>query len=204
MRIDSAEFILAAHSRQDFITDGLPQIAFVGRSNVGKSSLMNCLLNRKGLARTSNTPGRTRSINYFLINRRFYFVDLPGYGYAKASKTDREAWARLVEAYLEEAPANLEVLQLVDGKVGATPIDLQAYEYLRGFGIEPRVVATKTDKISRNKRGAQVAAIRRSLREVEDGFGLGGEAMNVEPLPVSVQSNEGIKELWGRLDRGLR
>ncbi len=202
LRIDTAEFALAAHRKVDFVVDGLPQVAFVGRSNVGKSSLMNSLLKRKGLARTSNTPGRTRSVNYFLINRKFYFVDLPGYGYAKASKTDRRSWARLVEGYLAEAPANLDVLQLIDGKVGVTALDLQAYEYLREFGIEPQVVVTKIDKVRRTKQAAQVATIRRTLceaeAEIEDEA-----AVAPDPMAVSVLSGDGIKKLWGRIGRNL-
>ncbi len=160
---------------------------------------MNSLLKRKGLARTSNTPGRTRSINYFLINRKFYFVDLPGYGYARASKTDRQAWARLVEGYLAEAPANLDILHLVDGKVGVTALDLQAYDYLRQFGIEPQVVATKIDKVRRSKRAAQLAEIRTALREAE----VGDEVMESDPMAVSVRTGDGIKQLWGRIGRNL-
>ncbi len=167
---------------------------------MGKSSLMNSLLRRKGLARTSNTPGRTRSVNYFLINSKFYFVDLPGYGYAKASKTDRQAWARLVEGYLAEAPANLDVLQLVDGKVGATALDLQAHEYLRQFGIEPQVVATKIDKIGRTKQAAQVKKIRAAMREV---VAPGDDASSPDPIPVSVRTGDGFKQLWGRIGRNL-
>ena len=105
MKVESAEFIRSAHASGDFVRDGRPEIAFVGRSNVGKSSLMNRLLGRKGLARTSSTPGRTRAVNYFLVNRRFYFVDLPGYGYAKAGKEERREWAALVDGYFRDEPA---------------------------------------------------------------------------------------------------
>lgn len=203
MRIDTAELSRSAHRKQDFIVDGLPQIAFVGRSNVGKSSLMNRLLGRKGLARTSNTPGRTRSINYFIINQRFYFVDLPGYGYAKASKTDRNAWAMLVEGYLATAPANTEVLQLVDGKVGATALDVQAHEYLSRFDIEPTVVATKIDRVPRGKRAAQMKAIAKTMRAELDPAVGEGDNPELQPIPVSARSGDGIKELWARLDRNL-
>src|SRR3954471_24427559 len=102
MKILSAYFVKSASDRRHWTTDELPEIAFLGRSNVGKSSLINSLLQRKGLARTSNTPGRTQSINFFLINERFYFVDLPGYGYAKVSKTMRADWGKMAEEYLAD------------------------------------------------------------------------------------------------------
>jgi len=99
VKVESAEFVKSARASGDFVRDGRPEIAFVGRSNVGKSSLLNRLLGRKGLARVSSTPGRTRLVNYFLINRRFWFVDLPGYGYAKAGKDERREWAALADSY---------------------------------------------------------------------------------------------------------
>src|SRR5690242_9122171 len=102
MKITSAEFVKSAFDRAHWLSDGRPEIAFLGRSNVGKSSLLNSLLLRKGLARTSNTPGRTQSINFFLVNERFYFADLPGYGYAKVSKTMRSDWGKMAEQYLSD------------------------------------------------------------------------------------------------------
>ena len=169
--------------------DGRPEVAFVGRSNVGKSSLMNRLLGRRGLARTSSTPGRTRAVNYFLVNRRFYFVDLPGYGYAKAGKDDRREWAALVEEYLRHALPRLRLILLVDGKVGATPLDVQAYAYLTGLGVEVTVVATKIDKVPRGRRTAGLRGIRNTL----------GLDESTPLLPVSAHSGEGMKELWGAL-----
>ena len=136
MRIDTARFVLAAHSQHDFLSDGRPEVALVGRSNVGKSSLLNRLVGRARLARISSTPGRTRAINYFLINESFYLVDLPGYGYAKVSKQERAAWARLMDAYFTRADRNGWLVQLVDAKVGATPLDVQAREYLTGLGVD--------------------------------------------------------------------
>lgn len=189
MKIETAEISLSAHTSRDFVRDGRPEVAFVGRSNVGKSSLMNRLLGRRGLARTSSTPGRTRAVNYFLVNRRFYFVDLPGYGYAKAGKDDRREWAALVEAYLRHALPRLRLILLVDGKVGATPLDSQAYAYLTGLGAEVTVVATKIDKVPRGRRMA-------SLRGIRNTLGLDESA---PLLPVSAHSGEGMKELWGAL-----
>lgn len=185
MRTSSAEFVRSAMAADQFPRDGLPQVAFVGRSNVGKSSLMNKLLGRKGLARTSSTPGRTRAVNYFLIDRRFYFVDLPGYGYAKAGRNERQRWADLVEAYFQHA-ADALVVQLVDAKVGATPLDQEAFEYLMSFETPLTVVATKADRVPRGRRSRQLAAIRRTL-------GLPGES---GPLAVSAVSGEGVAELW--------
>lgn len=166
--------------------DGRPEIAFVGRSNVGKSSLLNRLLGRKGLARTSQTPGRTQAVNYFLVNRRFYFVDLPGYGYAKAGKDERREWAARVEGYFREEPPDAVVL-LVDGKVGATPLDVQAYEYLSSLGAALIVAATKVDKVSRGKWASAAKEVRKTLGLEEE----------VPVIPVSSHSGDGIKELWG-------
>jgi GTP-binding protein len=186
MKISSAEFVRSAHAAGQFPRDGYPQVAFVGRSNVGKSSLMNKLLARKGLARTSSTPGRTRAVNFFLINARFYFVDLPGYGYAKISKDERQRWAELVEIYFQHAAPGAQLVLLVDAKVGATPLDLEAFEYLSGFETPLTVVATKADRVPRGRRSKALAAIRRTL-------GLPGES---GPLAVSAVSGEGVAELW--------
>jgi GTP-binding protein len=188
LKIETAEFIRSAHGSGDYLRDGRPEIAFAGRSNVGKSSLLNRLLGRKALARTSSTPGRTQAVNYFLVNRRFYFVDLPGYGYAKAGKEERREWAARVEGYFREEPPDAVVL-LVDGKVGATPLDVQAYEYLSGLGVAMLVAATKVDKVSRGRWAA-------TLKEVRKALGL-QEAIPV--IPVSAHSGEGIKELWGAI-----
>src|SRR4051812_25472742 len=116
MKISSAEFIKSAFAEKDWTTDGRAEISFLGRSNVGKSSLINSLLQRKGLARTSNTPGRTQSINFFLINERFYFVDLPGYGYARVSKGMRQDWGRMAEEYLGKRRELSLSIQLVDSR----------------------------------------------------------------------------------------
>jgi GTP-binding protein len=170
------------------LRDGRPEMAFVGRSNVGKSSLLNRLLGRKGLARTSQTPGRTQAVNYFLVNRRFYFVDLPGYGYAKAGKEARREWAARVEGYFREEPPDAIVL-LVDGKVGATPLDVQAYEYLSGLGAALIVAVTKVDKVTRGKWASVVKEVRKTLSLEEE----------IPVVPVSAHSGDGIKELWGAM-----
>ncbi len=199
MKIDSAELARAAYRKEDLIVDGRPQIAFIGRSNVGKSSLLNALTGRRGLARTSSTPGRTRSVNYFLVNGRFYFVDLPGYGYAKAGKQERQGWAELIDAYFcgaarPEHRDRVLVVQLVDSKVGATRLDEEGHQYLRDFGLETWVVATKVDRLKSNERLRALADIRRTL-----GLGEGEEGA----VAVSTHTAEGIKPLWHALDKHL-
>jgi GTP-binding protein len=198
VKVESAEFVKSARASGDFVRDGRPEIAFVGRSNVGKSSLLNRLLGRKGLARVSSTPGRTRLVNYFLINRRFWFVDLPGYGYAKAGKDERREWAALADSYfraggMEDNRTRPLVVMLVDGKIGATPLDAQAYEYLASREVQLAVVATKVDRLPRGKR----AAMERGVREA---LGLEGD---LPLIPVSAHSGEGMQELWSAVARHL-
>ena len=173
-------------------------MAFVGRSNVGKSSLLNALIGmktgRKGLARTSSTPGRTQTINYFLINDRVWFVDLPGYGYAKTSKERRRAWAHTVEQYFETSlPAAIVVL-LIDAKVGGTPLDAAAWEYLSASGSSPLVVATKADKVTRGRR-------QQALGDLRQRVGLPDE---VPLLEVSATTGEGIQELRSQIGTRLQ
>src|SRR5687767_15255983 len=153
MKIVSAEFVKSAYERLHYPNDGRPEIAFLGRSNVGKSSLLNSLLNRKGLARTSNTPGRTQSINFFLVNDSFYFVDLPGYGFAKVSKSMRADWGKMAEEYLSNRQELALCIQLVDSRHKPSRLDIQLYEWLV-FNQKPFIiVATKSDKLSSNVLG---------------------------------------------------
>lgn len=194
MKIDSAEHVRAAHIETQLVRDDLPQVAFVGRSNVGKSSLMNRLLARKGLARTSSTPGRTQAVQYFLVNRRFYCVDLPGYGYAKVSQSARKEWGELVDLYFRRTPVPPLVVLIVDAKVGPTPLDVQAREYLGSLGVPLVVAATKVDRLNQG----QAAAVPRT---VERSLGLEGETRVV---PVSARSGRGIKELWKEISSHLR
>lgn len=180
-----------AFTAADLVQDERPQIAFVGRSNVGKSSLLNRLMRRKELARTSSTPGRTRSINFFLIEGRFFFVDLPGYGYAKVGKGERAKWAKLIDTYFADALPGALVVMLVDAKVGATRLDEQAYAYFRDRGISPVVVATKIDRLPRGKRMS-------AMKQVEVVLG-NREEMTL--IPFSATTGEGAQELWGVLHR---
>lgn len=192
MKIETARFVHAAHKQDDFLSDARPEIALVGRSNVGKSSLLNRLVGRTRLARISSTPGRTRAINYFLINERFYLVDLPGYGYAKVSKQERQAWARLMDAYFRRQESSPWLLQIVDAKVGATPLDVQAREYLTSLGATGEVVATKIDRVKQGRRRAAIEAISRDL-----------ELGDLEVIPFSARTGEGKKRLWRAIERRL-
>jgi len=185
-KIRSAEYVRSAHSARDLLQDERPQVAFVGRSNVGKSSLLNALLGKRALARTSSTPGRTQAVNYFLVNERLFFVDLPGYGYAKASKDKRRAWAQTLESYFESALPEALVVLLIDAKVGGTDLDAQASEYMTSLGAEPLVVATKIDKVPRSQR-------HRALAQVRDNVVL---PAGYPVRAISAETGEGVRELW--------
>ena len=163
MEIKRAEFVTSMARYGDFPGRGLDQIAVVGKSNVGKSSLINRLCNRRGLARTSATPGKTRLINAFLINEAFHLIDLPGYGYAKVDKQEKASWGRMMREYFEQAEELRHVLTLVDIRHDPTADDIQMNQSLRQMGIPFPVVATKADKISRGARQKQLAPICRAL-----------------------------------------
>ena len=165
MKITSAEFTKSAFNAHHWTTDGLPEISFLGRSNVGKSSLLNSLLQRKGLARTSNTPGRTQSINFFLINDSFYFVDLPGYGYAKVSRAMRADWGKMAEEYLAERQELLLSIHLIDSRHKPTELDRVLHEWLVYNQKNHIVVATKADKLSNNKLNKSLQEIEKALPE---------------------------------------
>jgi len=183
MKVTSAEFIKSAFEKRHWTTDGRPEIAFLGRSNVGKSSLINSLLVRKGLARTSNTPGRTQSINFFLINDGFYFADLPGYGYAKVSKTMRSDWGKMAEEYLAERDELALCIQLVDSRHKPTPLDIQLNEWLNHNNKPHLIVATKADKISNNE-------LRKSIAEAEKLL------PGAKILAYSAQTCRGRDQVW--------
>ena len=165
MKIISAEFVKSAFNKSHWITDGRPEIAFLGRSNVGKSSLINSLLLHKGLARTSNTPGRTQSINFFLINDSFYFADLPGYGYARVSKTMRADWGKMAEEYLSDREELALCIQLIDSRHAPTPLDIQLNEWLKHNKKPFIVVATKADKSSRTELAKSLKAAKATLTD---------------------------------------
>lgn len=164
MKITASEFKISVASDKSFLNDGLAQVAFVGRSNVGKSSLLNMLTNRNKLAKTSSTPGRTRLINYFLINNAFYFVDLPGYGYAKASKTEARAWQALIEPYLVNNTQLKCVCVLVDIRHKPNELDKLMLDFLQYYSIPFLIVATKSDKLPKTKIKPALVQIANELK----------------------------------------
>ncbi len=163
MTIKTAKFVLSQSSFGSFPGQGLPEIAMAGKSNVGKSSLINSMTRRSKLARTSSEPGKTRLVNYFLINDAFYLVDLPGYGFAKAPKQERQKWAAMIEGYLRNSPWLKRVFQLVDLRHPPTEDDQLMVEYLRHYDIPFTVIGTKADKLSGAQRGRNIPVICRTL-----------------------------------------
>ena len=168
MKITDVRFVKGASSWGDLMEDGWPEVAFIGRSNVGKSSLINMLVGRKALARTSNTPGKTQEFNYYAINHRIYFVDVPGFGYAKVSKAQRARWDRFIRRYLAEREPLRLVVHLVDSRHDPTKLDREIFEYMKGGHTPYLIVLTKSDKISRNHHQKTV----KSVKKVLLGFGM--------------------------------
>ena len=170
-----------------------PEFAFAGRSNVGKSSLINGLMNRKSLARVSAEPGKTRTINYYNLNDAFYFVDLPGYGYAKVSEKEKAAWGKMIENYLKKSRALRQIFLLADIRHAPSAADKQMAEWIRAAGYEPVVIATKLDKINRSQRAGQLRLLRTELSLPPDG----------RILPYSALSKEGRDEIYSYLEECL-
>jgi GTP-binding protein len=191
VKLRSATFEISAVKPAQWPTDGLPEFAFVGRSNVGKSSLLNRLLGRKSLARVSAKPGKTQQINFYRINDEFRFVDLPGYGYAQVSKQERALFVRLMETYLTHRDSLRRVIHLIDIRHEPTKQDIEAHRWLLTLGVPVCVVATKLDKISKSAVNPSLATIRKVLRT---------------PYPViavSSEKNVGLDALWDILSGDL-
>ncbi|MCR5256040.1 MAG: ribosome biogenesis GTP-binding protein YihA/YsxC [Acetatifactor sp.] len=170
---------------------GKPEVAFAGKSNVGKSSLINALMNRKSLARTSSEPGKTQTINYYNINDEMYFVDLPGYGFAKVSRETQAKWGKMIEDYLHKSPTLRAVFLLIDIRHDPSANDKLMYDWIKEQGFEPIIIATKLDKIKRSQIGKQVAAVKR-------GLGCGADAVII---PFSAETKQGREEIYDLLDR---
>ena len=185
MVIKSAELAVTCGVTSKFPENTKTEIAFAGRSNVGKSSLINGLLNRKNLARTSSTPGKTITINFYLVNKEFFFVDLPGYGYAKAARTERAKWGKMIEKYLNNRPNLKSVFLLVDSRIPPTADDQQMFNWIVEAGFEPVVIATKTDKLSKNQTIRSLGIIRKTL----------GASQDVKILPFSALKRTGREEI---------
>ncbi|NOU73396.1 YihA family ribosome biogenesis GTP-binding protein [Paenibacillus sp. LMG 31458] len=193
MKVNQAEFIISAVGPSQYPEDALPEIALAGRSNVGKSSLINCLISRKNLARTSSQPGKTQTLNYYKINQDLYFVDLPGYGYAKVSKTKREQWGKFIESYLMNRETLRLVMQLVDLRHPPSKDDQAMYEWLRHNDVPVIVVATKADKIPKSRWPKHIKIVRETL----------GMDKGVQPLMFSSELGLGKDELWGILEQAI-
>ena len=184
MKVLSAEFVVSAAQAAQFPRDGRPQIAFAGRSNVGKSSVINALLHRKNLVKTSATPGKTQLINFFVINGTLYFVDLPGYGYARVPKAVTDAWAPMIEGYLKDSPRLAAVVVLLDSRRDPDQRDLRLLQWLAQYSIPAIVALTKADKL--NRQESEMA--RRAVQQALD--------LSAPPLLTSAKSGQGMRELW--------
>lgn len=186
MDVHNVELTISAVAPKQYPSGNLPEIALVGRSNVGKSSLTNTLINRRSFARTSSQPGKTQTLNFYQIEQQLYFVDVPGYGYAKVSKVEREKWGKMIETYLTSRDQLKGVITLVDGRHAPTEDDIAMHEWLNYYNIDTLVVATKMDKIAKGKWNKQEKIIRQSL-------GMGG----TEPLVLfSAVSKTGKDAVW--------
>ncbi|NLL38004.1 MAG: YihA family ribosome biogenesis GTP-binding protein [Clostridiales bacterium] len=191
MNYNNAVFIKSAADKNNFIRDGLPQIVFAGRSNVGKSSVINRLLNRKNFARSSSVPGKTAHINYFLIDACMYFVDLPGYGYAKVSMAEKRRWARLMDSYFSEPGLITAGTLIVDARHTPTEDDVLMADWFKATGCPLIVVANKIDKVKKNR-------LEENLLRVSDTLKLQDHQI---VIPFSAEKGDGRKELLAELEK---
>lgn len=191
MKITDAEIVISAVKSSQYPADDIPEFALAGRSNVGKSSFINKMLNRKNFARTSSKPGKTQTLNFYLINRKFYFVDVPGYGYAKVSKKERAAWGQMIETYLQNREQLRAVFLIVDFRHPPTNDDVMMYEYLKYYQIPCIVIATKADKVPRGKRQKHLKKVKETLRFKEGD----------ELIVFSSETGEGREQAWAVLEK---
>jgi GTP-binding protein len=190
VKITSATFVKSATSPEHYPRDGRPEIAFMGRSNVGKSSLINSLLGVRGLARTSSTPGRTQLLNFFLINEAFHFVDLPGYGYARVPRDVKKLWGPMIEKYLATRPGLVLSIVITDSRHEPTELDLRMKKWLEARGKPFIIVATKTDKLSSNQ-------LRANLSRASAVLGIN------EVVAYSAVSRSGAARIWKEITRRI-
>ena len=186
MIIKKAELIITAAKKEQYPETIVPGIAFAGKSNVGKSSMINTLVNRKALARTSSQPGKTQTINFYNINDIVNFVDLPGYGYAKVSKSEKDKWGKMIETYLNSREQLKEVILLVDIRHEPGVNDIQMYEWIKSFNYTGYVIATKADKISKGQRDKYISIIKKSL-SIEDKNLI---------IPFSASEKVNVEKVW--------
>jgi GTP-binding protein len=189
VKVKQAEFVISAVNPSQYPEDALPEIALAGRSNVGKSSLINRMVHRKNLARTSSKPGKTQTINFYRVNGQLYFADMPGYGFARVSKETKAAWARMIEGYLLNRQELKGVIQVVDVRHPPTRDDCTMYDWLKHYGIPVIVVATKADKIPRGKWPKHMKQVREGLQiRADDPF-----------ILFSAETGQGKDELWNTI-----
>src|SRR5882762_1232753 len=190
MKTTSAEFIKSAFAEEEWPKDEKPEIAFLGRSNVGKSRLINSLLGVRGLARTSSTPGRTQSLNFFLIDNGFRFVDLPGYGYARVPRIIKSTWGEMATSYLAKRASLVLSIHIVDSRHEPTNLDLQLHEWLESQAQPRLIVATKSDKLSNNELQKSIERARRTFNE--DSV-----------VAYSAKTGRGRDEVWRSIEAAL-
>jgi GTP-binding protein len=193
MKIISAEYVKSAVHRKDYPGGPLPEVAFAGKSNVGKSSLINTLLNKKNLARISSTPGRTQTINFFKVNKKLFFVDLPGYGFAHVPIEVRKKWRPMVEEFLMVDSRLRLVILIVDVRRDPNPDDARLLEWFRHYSLPFLVVMTKVDKVSRNEISKQKQNLKNFFELTEDKI-----------IPFSAVTGEGRNEIWKRIEQAVQ
>lgn len=194
MKVTQAEIIISAVKPEQYPSDLLPEFALAGRSNVGKSSFINKMINRKNLARTSSKPGKTQTLNFYLINEMVHFVDVPGYGFAKVPKSERDAWGRMMQTYLTSREQLRAVLMIVDLRHPPSKDDVTMYEYLKHYDLPVIVIATKADKIPKGKWQKHKKVVRETLdMDQED-----------EVVLFSSETGQGKDEVWGILQKRMK
>src|SRR5690625_1099425 len=193
MKITNAEIVISAVSQKQYPKDHLPEIALAGRSNVGKSSLINRLIQRKNLARTSQKPGKTQTLNFYKLNEAFYFVDVPGYGYAKVSKKEREKWGKMMDEYFQQRENLKAVVLVCDVRHEPTDADVQMYDYLKYYELPVIIIATKLDKVKKSKQHQHV-------KVVKDTFEVDAEDI---VIPFSAETGEGKDQAWQAIKQYL-
>lgn len=193
MEVKNSSLAAVGTNFSQYPQDGRPEIAFAGKSNVGKSTLINAMLGRRTLARTSSQPGKTRTINFYDVNGVMYAVDLPGYGYAKAPKTEIARWSKMIEEYLQKREELKAIILLIDIRHEPGKNDVMMYEWLKHYGYDIIIAATKSDKLNRSQIPKQLSVIRKTL-------GLGVEDVLI---PFSGEKKTGVDELWAEMERFL-
>ena len=193
MEVHNVELTISAVHPDQYPTSGLPEITLTGRSNVGKSSLINTLVNRKKLARTSSQPGKTQTLNFYDIEDQLYFVDVPGYGYAKVSQKDRNKWAKMIETYFEQRQETRGVISLVDARHAPTKLDVQMIDFIHYYQLPLLVVGTKVDKIPKSKWNKSESQIRKTLNLGPDD----------QVQLFSAQTKHGKAEVWNWIENHI-